>query len=162
MLIFFFFLILYKWTHIRIKQILKKIEFSWVQWAEMSKLSITTFSSCSKWPQKTKLEREHEFQQRFPIEIFVQQETCQHFCHRIVSRFHGQYQREDGISNYDSNYFEQVSKISWNWIFNGEESGWVNIFVKVSSLWFYHICVKNTFNTEMIWKVDLVEKSEKN
>ena len=53
--------------------------------------------------EKTKLEREHEFQQRFPIEIFVQQETCQHYCHRIVSRFHGQYQREDGISNYDSN-----------------------------------------------------------
>ena len=44
------------------------------------------------------MEREHEFQQRFPIEIFVQQETCQHFCHRIVvvSRFHGQYQQERG------------------------------------------------------------------
>ena len=38
------------------------------------------------------MEREHEFQQRFPIEIFVQQETCQHF----VSRFHGQYQQERG------------------------------------------------------------------
>ena len=63
------------------------------------------------------MEREHEFQQRFPIEIFVQQETCQHFCHRIVvvSRFHGQYQQERGW------YFKLFSILSKSVIFRETE-----------------------------------------